>query len=402
MQEVSTMTVQLGVTPGRARHSATCDLSVPRSALVAVAIFLAAACGGDATSEEASPSSARNDAAVDPNPGVSADSGVATRDAAFPILPIVPDSGPRTPPTTPSVPGISATKSGGFAWTTIEFCLGDRSHGVERVSLDDGSKRTIEAERTGVSVPMHGKWYVVRERLGFDGSASHYSVVSTSDGKLLYEQTLVGAMVPLHPSPAVANLIEGDQFENDQSVGHLVVDMRNAQATLLPRSSSTSQKDLFAWLPDGSYLLLGNDGSRVIRGAGGLEKKLPSLIFPVGYALGFDMWINPEGTRHTFQLKGGAGVDVFIASISGSSVERVTQTGQSSYALWSPDGRFLAVNSDPALKYGSCADGADQLYHQQTNIYVISADVRSATSGMSFLQATGIYVDSRMLLAWTL
>ncbi|MEY4515523.1 MAG: hypothetical protein RLZZ450_7645, partial [Pseudomonadota bacterium] len=92
--------------------------------------------------------------------------------------------------------------------------------------------------------------------------------------------------------------------------------------------------------------------------------------------------------------------------IDGAHLERFTKTTLSSYAFWSPDGRFLVFNHDPDLRCGnnvsiSCTHLNSELHYapESARELVVSSASPPRPHGLNE-KGTAIYVQS-FLNGWS-
>lgn len=161
-------------------------------------------------------------------------------------------------------------------------------------------------------------------------------------------------------------------FQSDRD-GNLEIYVINADGSNLKRLTSNPASDWYpVWSIDGSTILFQSDrnGASVIYlisiDGSNLERLIDNFVpapkklvdaesdSSVPYAL------SPEGGRITFQSNRNGNSEIYVMSVDGSNVMRLTDNPASDkYPKWSPDGKKILFQSD---RDGSCG------------IYVVNAD----------------------------
>jgi len=148
------------------------------------------------------------------------------------------------------------------------------------------------------------------------------------------------------------------------------------------------------------------DGKRWGGALGEEEKELPGFELPEGYSLGTSWSISPDDKQIVLHLQrnanGAWSDDLWVGSMEGGPLQRLTRTTISSYALWSPDGRFIAFNTDPDLHAACGISFSPARWHQNARVHYVDAsarDVEKLEQAHAFesLGTTGKY----RLLGWT-
>ena len=134
-----------------------------------------------------------------------------------------------------------------------------------------------------------------------------------------------------------------------------------AAGKLLYATAGADAGDSFAWLPDGRLLRVHAGGAISAMALDGRETPLGAVQWPQGWELGA-VFASPDGQQLAVRLDGKASKDhdLWVMRTDGQGFGRFTTTQMTTYAVWSPDGRYLAFNKDTGAScsdascYGSC------------------------------------------------
>ncbi len=99
------------------------------------------------------------------------------------------------------------------------------------------------------------------------------------------------------------------------------------------------------WSPDGKYLISNHNGGiykLALKADGTAEPQ--KLAIPEGYACNNDKALSPNGKKLAFSATppGEKGSEVFLANADGTGIQQMTHTTPSYFHGWSPDGKTLA------------------------------------------------------------
>lgn len=93
-------------------------------------------------------------------------------------------------------------------------------------------------------------------------------------------------------------------------------------------------------------------------GLDGRETPLGAVRWPAGWELGA-VFASPDGQHLALRLDGTGTAakdhDLWVMKLDGQGLARFTSTQMSTYAVWSPDSRYLAFNKDTGA---SCSEAA--------------------------------------------
>lgn len=250
-----------------------------------------------------------------------------------------------------------------------------RDYGVEAFSVTGTPWRTITANLDQLTPSADG---------------TRYAYVSNDDARDTSEIGLVNAVtldtlsrmqVPGHayfPRPALHDpqlVIVSLRSATETSTLVDYVFFNVPQATEVARVAGIGALN---WLPDGRYLRITSTGEIYLGELTGVEVPNGTLALPEGTTAGF-FAVNQQGTRIAIRVikasSQGADRDVYVANIDGSQFERFTKTTLTSYAFFSPDGRYLLFNYDPDLRCGAHSELTGCL-HSDCRIYYAPADRR--------------------------
>jgi len=274
----------------------------------------------------------------------------------------------------------SSSQASGKIWAT-RFC--PTNVGTQYVDLSNRTVATVDAQVTDVYTVFHGKWFVYRSRATDDTT---YRVIDTETWNVLHQNTLPELLTLLQPAPQDVRLLAGLRIVNQASLEWAVLDVESGT---LRYKIPGGPHQLFAWLPDGSYLRTSSDGTRFVGQLDGQEEALPKLELPTGYTLSFQTFnstVNPKGDQHLLQLyrgvNGSGSTDIWVASFDSSKLERITMTSTSTYAYWSPDGTKILYSVDPDFSETRCDWGYSWQRHSRITYFVVDAESRSSQSAI--------------------
>lgn len=263
-------------------------------------------------------------------------------------------------------PAHAADTPIGMLWHN-DFAL-DLHRGVQ-VSPLDGSAPVPITSRGAMDVAVwpDGQVVAVTQRDVYRGVTA--LVVMETSGRALHKLQLDGYVSDLSPSPVNRQLVKLRQGRSPSSgFQELVLDL----ATQQPRYR-IADDDVFAWMPDGRFMLIHLKTGRMRIAALDHPEEQPvgQLTLPSDRVMG-QFAISPTGTEFIMKLRRRDTVpieaDLWIGRLDGSRFEQLTQARAIGSALWSPDGRHVAYTVDTGgLCNGEgCLGGCDQHYTRAT------------------------------------
>lgn len=163
--------------------------------------------------------------------------------------------------------------------------------------------------------------------------------------------------------------------------------------------------DVFDWLPDGRLVRVGADGTIGTQTVGGPEVRIASIRWPAGWEPG-RLFAGPDGQRLALRMDSTTSKDhdLWVMSLGGQDLQRFTKTQMATYAVWSPDGQYLAFNRNSGF---SCSDsdcrGSCRIWYAPATARNVVA-VESSNDAYPFTVTTVDGSRTRLgcdLLAWT-
>lgn len=345
---------------------------------------------------------------------LAAAAGCGGDDPADPAAPAgAPGADPESGPAPASTPTRGAQQPGGIVWKTY-----NRVSGMETFSLEGEPWRrvspklsdlapTFDGKRYAYARPLHSPNIPFEQAPAFDNQ-TEVGVVETESGQTIHQVTLTANISRARPSPVNPALVLAfaAPFGSQRGVLEwIVIDV--AQQKIVTRFPGWGWA---TWLPDGSYMQLLPDGKLRVGSADSTGAPFGALAVPPGAVVGDRFSVNPQGTRIAVPIYTGAGnVDIYVANLDGSKLERFTKTGMSSYGIWSPDGGHLLFDYDSdAPRCGekvtlTCSHPACEIHFAAESARDVAID-RTA-KGSSQLSARGQtgspYFVPCKVIAWT-
>jgi hypothetical protein len=293
----------------------------------------------------------------------------------------------------------------GVLWATIDFCAGDNEYGVSKLSLADDKILLVEPDLSDLYPSATGRWYAYSS---YNKNANNTAVVSTRLSvvspeplEVLHEATLPDAVMFPTPHPRESHLVLAvliPDLANPESF--VVVDLEKGEIVL--RLPPTGGVD---WTPDGKLMRWMSDGTRSLLTLDGGEEALASFELPTGYSPSLGFSISPDNQQMVVHMRRFANDawsdDLWIGSMAGGALERLTRTTMTSYAVWSPDSRYIAFNRDRDI-HAKCSPTSfsPERWHADARVGYIEASARDVTfeEARPFqLLGTG----KRRVIAWT-
>lgn len=257
----------------------------------------------------------------------------------------------------------SAGRPTGLLWHN-SYTL-DHVTGVQVSPLGGGKPIQVTNDREmDVAVWPDGRQFVVTKANIYRGITS--IVGMTPDGRVVFTGDAPGYLRDLVPSPVdrrLAKVRHGDAPLSPSE--ELVLDLSTMRVRY-----RISDDDQFAWMPDGRFMLISiaTGRMRVASLDGGPEVTVGQLTLPPERSMG-EFAISPSGREFITKLPRRHAVpkeaDLWIGSIDGARLERLTEAKAIGSALWSPDGRYVAytVNTGASCSTaGYCYGSCDQWY----------------------------------------
>lgn len=245
----------------------------------------------------------------------------------------------------------------------------DHHRGVQVSALAGGKPVEItNSKDMDVSAWPDGRQFIVTKPDIYRRITSF--VVLTPDGKAVLSGDVDGYVRDVEPSPTDRRLAKVRRGESPLApFEDQVLDL----ATLRTRYR-IADDDWFAWMPDGRFMLISikTGRMRIASLDGGPETAVGQLTPPADRQMGA-FAVSPTGRELLMKMPRRNAVpreaDLWIASIDGSRLERLTEAKAIGSALWSPDGRFVAYTVDTGhfcSTAGYCAGSCDQWYTPAT------------------------------------
>lgn len=235
----------------------------------------------------------------------------------------------------------------------------DYRDGTQIASLDGAAPIYVTSDEYATPWP-DGSQYALTTYENYENRTA-VTVYDTDTGAELYAYYFAGYVRYLRPSPTHKGMFlatHSDDFLTPTD--RIIADMDAGKIVQRIRSDGALN-----WLPDGRYFEVSAGTGRITASTvNGTPTQLGQITIPDGRILG-SVSASRQGTKIAMELliKGDAGFlesDIWVSSIDGSALSQLTDTGMSSYALWSPDGNYLAFDVDTGLwggsgnAYGTC------------------------------------------------
>lgn len=259
-------------------------------------------------------------------------------------------------------------------------------HGLRVSELSGAPTRVLNRVETGVPVP-DGSHYLTWEYERRE-DVSTLSLF-TRAGALLRRVRLDGYVRRVRPSPLRVDevlVLWSPTAGGVESVRREWRLLDLAAASLVARYPGV---DAAAdWLPDGRVLHLAADGAIRI-GTPALDVRPAGRLAVAGRVVG-RLWVDRAGARMitSWQQRwpdgGVRSTDLWISALDGRGVQRLTDTGRTSSAVWSPDGQAFAFDVDPAsvCTTTGCSGGVSG----GCDLYWAPATVRGVTPSSAGVQ----------------
>lgn len=256
---------------------------------------------------------------------------------------------------------------------------------------DLSGAKTVRVSGVETAVPTPDGQHFITYEYDLDDDFSTVAIY-TRDGKRVDAATFDGYVRRVRPSPVqlgrmiltwspTAGGVGSDQVE-------LIAIDFNGRVTLASYPGVHAAAD---WLPDGRVLHLGADG-RLRIGTPALPDTAVAQLSVSGRTPA-GLWVDPAGqriiTRWNVLWEGGGvrSTDLWISAIDGSGLEQLTDTGLSSYGVWSPDGAFFAYDMDPA---NACTStGCSGIPIGNCDLYVAPSTSRRVGAAAASFTVTG-------------
>ena len=241
----------------------------------------------------------------------------------------------------------------------------DYRDGVQLAHLD-GSLPTQITTRDDVSVAVwpDGTQYIVTDWNVYD-DYTNITVIDRATGSTVYQEQVDYYLRGVSPSPTSKNLIKVRYGEDSISpFEEFILDIATMKIRYI-----ISDKDWFAWMPDGRFMLINIDtgNMRIASLDSAEETPAGQLNVPADRIMG-DFSVSPTGTQFIMLMNRRGTTspepDLWIGNIDGSGFEQFTDTKLIAGADWSPDGRYVAYITDTGsiCNFGGCLGSCDQWY----------------------------------------
>ncbi len=226
----------------------------------------------------------------------------------------------------------------------------DSLHGLKVSDLSGAKTVPVSPVETAVPTP-DGRHFVTYE---YDWRKDYSTVaIYTREGRRVDAANFNGYIKRVRPSPVQLGRMlvtwspSAGGVDSNQVVLSAIDFKDRVKLATYPGVDAVAD-----WLPDGRVLHLAADG-RLRIGTPTLPQAAVAQLQVRGRKPA-GLWVEPGGKRiitRWNQLWDDGGVkstDLWISSIDGRDLERLTDTGMTAYAVWSPDGEFFAFDTDPA------------------------------------------------------
>jgi hypothetical protein len=289
----------------------------------------------------------------------------------------------------------------GVLWTTRDFCYGDNEYGATKVPAADGKAVIVEPKLSDLAPALSGRWYAYSQ-YNADANRSVITVVDPESLEVLFEKSMPDLLYGFTPHPVERHLVLGSlSIDRQTRQNSVIVDLERGQVV-----QRIEPIGLVDWMSDGRYMRMAADGKRWSGALGEEERALPSMELPTGYSAGVGFWISPDNKQLVIQLQRYANDawsdDLWIGSMDGGPLERLTRSTMTSYAVWSPDSRYVAFDVDPDIHAACGISFSPERWHQNAHVYYVEATARDVArpADAHTFKALGSSAKYR-LLGWT-
>lgn len=268
---------------------------------------------------------------------------------------------PASTPVAPQVPPPSSAQPAGALWHD-NYAL-DSWDGVQIASLDGLAPANVTNKKLALTPWPDGRQYVMTE-WNVAGGYTDLSVVDRASGASLYALRADGYLRGALPSPTdkkLVKVVQGAGSTSEFTEFILDLDTRRARRQI-------ALQDWFAWMPDGRFLLVNPEAGTIRIGSVDSSDEVPIGQFrlPQDRRMG-PVWVSPTGKQFVVRLPHVSATgesDLWIANVDGSGLEQLTDSKRSFEALWSPDGRYIAYDTDSGRACtGTVCSGTCQLWY---------------------------------------
>jgi len=241
----------------------------------------------------------------------------------------------------------------------------DYRDGVQLAYLDGNLPKQITTDdEVTVKVWPDGKQYILTNWNVYD-DYTDITVIDRISGSTVYQYKIDGYFRGVAPSPTNKHVIKATLGKDSISpFDEFVLDLATQNVLYI-----ISDRDWFAWMPDGRFMLINIDtgNMRIVNLDSKEETPAGHLDVPADRIMG-DFSVSPTG-KQLIMLMDRRGTtssepDLWIGNIDGSAFEQLTDTKLIASALWSPDGRYVAYTTDTGsiCNFGGCLGSCDQWY----------------------------------------
>lgn len=221
--------------------------------------------------------------------------------------------------------------------------VGGADRGLFVSPLDGGPPATVLDDKFA-SVDPRGTQLISKS---YDAGDERTAVrITAPDGRSLMRFSVDGYFTDLLPAPGGRALVLGRWSKSFLAPRHTVVyDPSAGQLLFATRESEAG--DAFGWLPDGRLLRVQASGAISSVALDGHVLPLGAVRWPPGWQLGA-VFVSPTGRQVALRLdsEGGREHDLWTMGLDGRDLARFTTTGMTTYAVWSPQGDYLAFDKD--------------------------------------------------------
>ena len=243
---------------------------------------------------------------------------------------------------------------------------------MQIASLDGQASIQLTPDTVALAAWPDGRQYLTTE-WNVAGGYTDLTVVDRNQGKTVFAWRIEGYLRGAQPSPTdkrLAKVVLG--ASSVSTFSEFIVDLDTRQVR-----RQIAAEDWFAWMPDGRFLLINPDAGTIRVGSmdSSAVATVGSFSLPKERAMG-PLWVSPSGQQFVVRLTRDSvpsESDLWIANLDGSGLAQLTHSNRSFEARWSPDGRFIAYDTDGTRACtGTVCSGTCQLWYTTPDLRLVS------------------------------